>query len=272
MKDGISASNVWRILHHQLLYPYLIQRVQGLKNTYFLPRWSFCQQIQQYTALDRQLLNNVLFTDEAGFTRDGIFNFHNCNMWAAINPNEVKQARHQQSFSFNVWVGILGDCLIGPHFSTTQVKWRAVPAFYAECSSKFAWRSVIASTSADVVYACWCTSTFPSKCKTISKQTIWWTVNRQGKTSTVASWITRFKSFGFCIWGYAKGLAKGLVYNTADIATPGELQYRIVHAFQQMKNDSGLLECIRGSLRRRLDGCIQVEGQHSWTPTLEFFR
>ena len=109
MKDGISASNVWRILHHQLLYPYLIQRVQGLKNTYFLPRWSFCQQIQQYTALDRQLLNNVLFTDEAGFTRDGIFNLHNCNVWAAVNPNEVKQSRHQQFFSFNVWVGI-------PHF------------------------------------------------------------------------------------------------------------------------------------------------------------
>ena len=35
---------------------------------------------------------------------------------AEVNSNEVKQARHQQSFSFNVWVGILGDCLIGPHF------------------------------------------------------------------------------------------------------------------------------------------------------------
>ena len=29
-----------------------------------------------------------------------------------------------------------------------------------------------------------------------------------------------------------------------------------------MKNDPGLLERIRGPLRRRLDGCIQVEGQH----------
>ena len=57
----------------------------------------------------------------------------------------------------------------------------------------------------------------------------------------------------FCEWGYAKGL----VYNTADIATPEELQYRIAHIFQQMKNDPEL----RGSLRRRLDGCIQVEGQ-----------
>ena len=101
MQEGISASSVWRILHHQLLYSYHFQRVQGLKNTDFLPRLTFCQQIQQQSALDRQFLNNVLFTDEAGLTRDGIFNFHNCHVWAAVNPNEVKQARHQQSFSFN---------------------------------------------------------------------------------------------------------------------------------------------------------------------------
>ena len=90
MQEGINASSVWRILHHQLLYPYHIQRVQTLKNTDFLPRLNFCQQIQQ-SALDRQFLNNVLFTDEAGFTCDGIFNFHNCHMWAAVNLIEVKQ-------------------------------------------------------------------------------------------------------------------------------------------------------------------------------------
>ena len=42
--------------------------------------------------------------------------FYKCHVCAAVNPNEVKQELQQQSFSFNVWVGILGDCLIGPHF------------------------------------------------------------------------------------------------------------------------------------------------------------
>ncbi|KAJ8896097.1 hypothetical protein PR048_001439 [Dryococelus australis] len=46
MQQGISAISVWRILHSQLLYPYQIQRVQGLKNTDLLPRLNFCQQIQ----------------------------------------------------------------------------------------------------------------------------------------------------------------------------------------------------------------------------------
>ena len=56
--------------------------------------------------------------------------------------------------------------------------------------------------------------------------------------------------------------AQDLANNTAEFATLEELLYRIVHAFQQMKNDPGLLERIRGPLLRRLDGCIQVEGQH----------
>ncbi|EZA47402.1 hypothetical protein X777_16327, partial [Ooceraea biroi] len=61
----------------------------------------------------------------------------------------------------------------------------------------------------------------------------------------------------FCVWGYAKSL----VYTT-DVTTPKELQHRIVDAFQQMKNDPGLFERIRGSLRRRVHRCIQVHGQH----------
>ena len=47
MQEGINASSVWRMLLQNLLYPYHIQRFQGFKNTDFLPRLTFCQQIQQ---------------------------------------------------------------------------------------------------------------------------------------------------------------------------------------------------------------------------------
>ena len=52
MQEGISASSVWQIVHHLLLYPYYIRRVRDLKNTDSLPRLTFCQQIQQQSALD----------------------------------------------------------------------------------------------------------------------------------------------------------------------------------------------------------------------------
>jgi hypothetical protein len=55
-----------------------------------------------------------LFIDEARFTRDGIFNSHNVHICAHANPQAIREARHQTTFSINVWAGIVGDRLIGP--------------------------------------------------------------------------------------------------------------------------------------------------------------
>uniref|UniRef100_V5GJV9 Transposable element Tc3 transposase n=1 Tax=Anoplophora glabripennis TaxID=217634 RepID=V5GJV9_ANOGL len=43
-------------------------------------------------------------------------NFHNNHVWADENPNAILEGRHQHQFSLNVWVGIVGDHLIGPFF------------------------------------------------------------------------------------------------------------------------------------------------------------
>jgi hypothetical protein len=66
-------------------------------------------------ALNPFLVSSVLFTDEAAFTRNGIITFHNNHVWAEENPRAVVQSRHQQQFSINVWAGIIGDVLVGPH-------------------------------------------------------------------------------------------------------------------------------------------------------------
>jgi len=47
------------------------------------------------------------------FTREGIFNFHNVHIRAHINPHAIREARHQTTFSINVWSGIVGDRLTG---------------------------------------------------------------------------------------------------------------------------------------------------------------
>ena len=48
------------------------------------------------------------------FTRDGICNFHNVHIGAHANPHAIREARHQNTFSINVWASIIGDRLIGP--------------------------------------------------------------------------------------------------------------------------------------------------------------
>jgi hypothetical protein len=62
--------------------------------------------------VDPAFITNVLFTDEVGFTRDGVFNFHG-HVWAKINPRATRETSFQHRFSINVWAGIVGDRLIG---------------------------------------------------------------------------------------------------------------------------------------------------------------
>ncbi|GFW18760.1 uncharacterized protein TNCV_1370141 [Trichonephila clavipes] len=57
----------------------------------------------------------VLFSDEASFSREGIFNTHNSHSWAAANPHITRTRAAQYRFLVNVWAGILGDHLIGPY-------------------------------------------------------------------------------------------------------------------------------------------------------------
>ncbi|GFT55493.1 uncharacterized protein TNCV_4957771 [Trichonephila clavipes] len=58
---------------------------------------------------------SVLFTDEASFSREGIFNTHNSHSWAAVNPHVTRTRAAQDRFLVNEWAGILGDHLIGPY-------------------------------------------------------------------------------------------------------------------------------------------------------------
>jgi hypothetical protein len=41
-----------------------------------------------------------------------------------------------------------------------------------------------------------------------------------------------------------------------------ELQHRIEGACQQIRNEQGVFERIRNSMRRRVQCCVQMQGQH----------
>lgn len=110
------ASTVWRILKEQQLYPYHIQRVQALLPRDFEPRMTFSQWFHQMNMENPFFCSKILFSDEASFSRDAIQNFHNRHVWAEENPHSVIESRHQYQFSVNVWIGIVDEHLIGPHF------------------------------------------------------------------------------------------------------------------------------------------------------------
>ena len=112
--EGVHRSTVWRTLHKAQLYPYHLQRVQGLKPEDLPHRVRFCEWCLEQCVWHPQFLWKLLFTNEAMFTRDGIFNFHNLHIWAHANPHVIRETRYQSTFSINVRAGITGDWLIGP--------------------------------------------------------------------------------------------------------------------------------------------------------------
>lgn len=78
-------------------------------------RVEHCQWILNQCEQESQFPRSVIFTDEASFFRNGIFNYHNNNFWADENPHSCFPSEHQQRFNVNVWAGIINGTLIEPY-------------------------------------------------------------------------------------------------------------------------------------------------------------
>ena len=93
---GLSRMNVWRTLHEENLYPYHDQRVQHLEPGDHGKRMDLCHWVNAHP----ELLNAILFTDEASFTRDGINNLRNVHtlpfhaQWSLYVPQFNIQQSH----------------------------------------------------------------------------------------------------------------------------------------------------------------------------------
>jgi hypothetical protein len=79
----------------------------------------------------------VIFTDEAQFTRDGIQDFHNQHLWTDENPQVTLPSHHQQKFSINIWVGICGDNLFGPHELPNRLTGWNYKAYFENSMTEF---------------------------------------------------------------------------------------------------------------------------------------
>ncbi|KAL4103448.1 hypothetical protein QTP88_018825 [Uroleucon formosanum] len=53
--------------------------------------------------------------ETAVFTKDGIFNQYNLHLWSEENPHAIRIRGSQYKFSINIWCGLVGNTLLGPH-------------------------------------------------------------------------------------------------------------------------------------------------------------
>lgn len=99
---GISRMRVWRVLKKEGLHPYHYRRAQNLRDEDNVPRLVFCTWILRQHRLHPNFLKEILWTDEACFTRAGITNHRNLHIWAVENPYAVRETTFQHEFSINM--------------------------------------------------------------------------------------------------------------------------------------------------------------------------
>ena len=99
---GISHSSVFRVLKRENLRAYHFCPVQNLLPQDFPARLQFALFLRQQQNNDPTFYSKILFTDEATFTRRGVFNWRNSHSWEIENPHLPREHHFQHEFSINV--------------------------------------------------------------------------------------------------------------------------------------------------------------------------
>lgn len=120
-ETDISRSSVHRLLKNEKFRPYHLSVHQALSESDLDQRLRFCHWAQTIIAENPNFFSNVLWTDEATFCSTGLMNMHNAHYWSRENPHWMLQRDQQHRWKVNVWCGIIGDQIIGPHFFETSL-------------------------------------------------------------------------------------------------------------------------------------------------------
>jgi hypothetical protein len=113
---------VWQTLYTKGMHPY---RIQHLAPTDVCSQMEMCHWINS----NPYMICNILFTDEALFTDDGVKNTRNSHLLDRDNPHGTVESNCQHWFSVNVWCGVIGDQLIGSYISCNIWQVIFMPAF-----------------------------------------------------------------------------------------------------------------------------------------------
>ena len=87
------------------MYPYQIQRMQHLEPAAMCSRLKLCRWINS----DPHMIRNIFSMDPAHFTRDGVNNTRNSNLWDSDNPRGTVESSYQHVFAVNVWCVVIGE-------------------------------------------------------------------------------------------------------------------------------------------------------------------
>ena len=113
----IPERSVRRILREHLgLFPYHLSTSQAVTETDKKARLDFVKWLSD----NDDLIDSILWSDEAYFTLDGCVNKHNCVIWGLEKP-QWTLPRHLHSPKVCVWMGFSSSCKLQPFFFPATV-------------------------------------------------------------------------------------------------------------------------------------------------------
>lgn len=254
MEFDISKSSVHRILKRHNMHPYHIQLHQELRDEDYQRRINFCEWAQDKIHRQIDFFDFVLFGDEATFHRNGCVNRHNFHYYSTTNPYHI--VTHSQTrWSINVWGGIIGDYVVGPHFFDGRVNGGVyldflqnhLPQLLQHVPHTIRNRMWFLHDGAPVHHTApihnYLNNMFPNR----------W-IGRGGPFS----WPPRspgLSKIDFFMWGYIKNE----VYKIPP-TTQQDMKQRIRDVFQTI--NVLMLQNVQRSFEERLQHCIDVNGGH----------
>ncbi|GFW00351.1 uncharacterized protein TNCV_4355481 [Trichonephila clavipes] len=197
------------------------------------------------------------FTDEASFSREGIFNTRNSHSWAAANPHVTRTRAAQDRFLVNVWAGILGDHLIGPYILPDRLTGPRYLIFLEQVLPELLDSAhVTAATRTSMWFQ---QDGAPAHFSISVRNHLDATCGERwiGRGGPV-HWPPRSPDFS-CLDYFFWGQMKSLVYET-PVNSAEELVARISAAAGEIRNTPEMLSNVRRSMKRRCKACSTCGG------------
>jgi hypothetical protein len=248
-------STVHRFMQRANLYPYHLQPVQCLHPGDSELRLEFCRVVLNTLEMNQNYFEQVLFSDESHFNQEGVFNHHNLHNWNYENPYETRETRRQVRWSVNVWIGQLGNRIIGPHFFPRVLNGETY-ANFLENALPVLLEEIPLAQRRNILYQ---HDGAPAHYSRIVRDILnlqfpnrW--IGRGGPTA----WPPRspdLNPIDFWVWGYLKNAVYSTVPTNED-----DVVVRIYGALADITNAT--FNSVKNNFIRRLQACIQQNGEH----------
>ncbi|GFV81880.1 DUF4817 domain-containing protein [Trichonephila clavipes] len=201
---------------------------------------------------------SVLFTDEASFSREGIFNTHNSHSWAAVNPHVTRTRDAQDRFLVNEWAGILGDHLIGPYILPDRLTGSRYLIFLEQVLPELL---DSAHVTAATLTSIWFQQDGTPHISVFLFGITWMQHVVNDGLAVEVQYIGLPRSPDLsCLDYFFLGQMKSLVYET-PVNSAEELVARISAAAGEIRNTPEMLSNVRRSMKRRCKACITCVGR-----------